>query len=55
MTYAESHLYLRTSSGELILEHAQPVGAVVVRTVAMESPEGEPRDIDRPVGARTVQ
>jgi hypothetical protein len=43
------------SSGELIIERAQPVGAVAVKTVAMESTAGEDRDIERPVGARTVR
>ena len=42
------------SSGELVLERAQPVGAVVVKTVSMESSEGEARDIERPLNARTV-
>jgi hypothetical protein len=43
------------SSGELIIERAQPVGAVAVKTVAMHLGEGEVRDIERPVGARTIQ
>lgn len=43
------------SSGELIIERAQPVGAVAVKTVAMGVSEGEVRDIDRPIGSRTVQ
>ena len=42
------------SSGELIIERAQPVGAVAVRTVAMGPSEGEVRDIDRQTNARTV-
>jgi hypothetical protein len=43
------------SSGELIIERAQAVGAVAVKTVLMESAVAEGRDIERPVGARTIQ
>jgi hypothetical protein len=43
------------SSGELIIERAQPVGAVAVKTVAMKTGEEEVRNIERPVGARTIQ
>jgi hypothetical protein len=43
------------SSGELIIERAQPVGAVAVKTVAMEPSDGEVRDIERPMGVRTIQ
>jgi hypothetical protein len=43
------------SSGELIIERAQPVGAVAVKTVAMGAWEGEVRDIDRrQTNARTL-
>jgi len=43
------------SSGELILERAQPVGAVAVKTVVMESTVPEGRDIEQPLGARTIR
>jgi hypothetical protein len=42
------------SSGELIIERAQPVGAVAVKTVTMGTSEEEVRDIDRQTNARTV-
>jgi hypothetical protein len=42
------------SRGELVLERAQPVGAVAVKTISMEASEEEIRDIERPLGARTV-
>jgi hypothetical protein len=48
-------LIARSSGGELIIERAQPVGAVAVKTVTMESTEANVRDIDRPAGTRTVQ
>ena len=41
------------SSGELIIERAQPVGAIAVKTVAMGISEGEVRDIDRQRNDRT--
>lgn len=43
------------SSGELIIERAQPVGAVAVRTVTMDTQTGEFRDIESPSGARTIR
>jgi hypothetical protein len=42
------------SSGELIIERAQPVGVVAVKTVVMGTLEGEVRDIDRRTDARTI-
>lgn len=53
--FGELQDLIAKSSGELIIERAQPVGAVAVKTVAMGASEGEVRDIDRPIGARTVQ
>jgi hypothetical protein len=42
------------SSGELIIERAQPVGAIAVKTVSMGTSVGEVRDIDRQTNDRTV-
>jgi hypothetical protein len=42
------------SSGELIIERAQPVGAIAVKTVAMGPSEGDVRDIDRQTNDRTL-
>jgi hypothetical protein len=41
--------------GELVIERAQPVGAVAVKTVVIEKVVAEGRDIERPVGARTIR
>jgi hypothetical protein len=43
------------SSGQLIIERAQPVGAVAVRTVSMDTSIREVRDIERPIGAHTIR
>jgi hypothetical protein len=45
--FGELQDLIAKSSGELIIERAQPVGAVAVKTVAMGVSEGEVRDIDR--------